>query len=88
MISAANIHAHELIDLPARIIESADPTLVGVSGIIVAETKNTITIRSGSRVKQFAKSIAKKIEIATLAGACFISGLSLIARPEDRVSRL
>lgn len=88
MITAANIHAHELVGLFARVAESADPSLAGISGTIVFETKNTITIRSGNRTKQIAKAAAKKIELATPAGACFISGSSLIARPEDRVSRL
>jgi ribonuclease P protein subunit POP4 len=88
MITAANIHAHELIGLDARIVESTDPALSDVRGTIVFETKNTITIRIGGRTKQIAKAAAKKIELATPAGACFISGSSLIARPEDRVSRL
>lgn len=88
MITAANIHAHELIGLGARIVESTDPALVCANGAIVFETKNTITIRTSSRMKQIAKAAAKKIKITTPAGACFISGSSLIARPEDRVSRL
>lgn len=88
MITAANIHAHELIGLDAKIIESADPSLAGVRGGVVFETKNTLFIRTGGTTKQIAKAAAKKIEFATPAGACFISGSSLIARPEDRVSRL
>lgn len=88
MITPGNILVHELVGLDARIVESTDPSLAGLGGKIVFETKNTITIRSGSSTKQVAKSAAKKIEIETQTGACFISGSSLIARPEDRVSRL
>ncbi len=87
-ITTANIHAHEIIGLGAKIIDSSDSSLNGTSGTIVFETKNTISIRTGSTIKQIAKNVARKIEIQTHAGVCFISGSSMIGRPEDRVSRL
>lgn len=88
MITANNVLAHELIGLEAKIVESTDPSLADIKGTIVFETKNTLTIRTGNKTRQIAKSAAKKIEVATQTGACFISGSSMIARPEDRVSRL
>lgn len=88
MITAYNVLAHELIGLDAKIVESAQAALVGIKGTIVFETKNTLTIRTGNKTRQIAKSAAKKIEVVTQTGACFISGSSMIARPEDRVSRL
>jgi RNase P/RNase MRP subunit p29 len=84
----ADIHAHEIIGLGAKIIDSSDPTLNGTNGIIVFETRNTISIRTGSTIKQIPKNAARKIEIQTPDGVCFISGASMIGRPEDRVSRL
>jgi ribonuclease P protein subunit POP4 len=88
MITGENILAHEIIGLDAKIVESSDPTIKGLKGTIVFETKNTISIRSGDRTRQIAKSAAKTIEIHAQTGACFISGPTLIARPEDRISRL
>ena len=88
MMSPENVLAHEIIGLDAKIVESTDPTIIGVHGLIVFETRNTILIRTNSSIKQIAKKIAKKIEVKTHSGACFISGSSMIARPEDRVSRL
>ena len=88
MITAANIHAHEVIGLHAKIIESSNTALAGLAGTIVFETKNTLTLRTGNATKTVPKSAAKKIEISTQNGACFISGSSMIARPEDRTSRL
>jgi ribonuclease P protein subunit POP4 len=88
MTSPENVLAHEIIGLDARVVESTDPTIMGVSGSIVFETKNTISIMTDSSTKQIAKKAAKKIEIKTHSGACFISGSSLIGRPEDRTSRL
>jgi ribonuclease P protein subunit POP4 len=88
MTSPENILVHEIIGLGAKIVESTDPTLQGISGTIVFETRNTISIRADSSVKQIAKKAAKKIEITTHSGVCFISGSSMIGRPEDRISRL
>ena len=88
MITPENILAHEIIGLGATVVKSSDPTLAGVTGKIVFETKNTISIRSGNKTKQIAKAAASTIQIHLQTGACFISGSSLIARPEDRISRL
>lgn len=87
MTSPENVLVHEIIGLGAKIVESTDPTLSGVSGSIVFETRNMISIRTDSALKQIAKKAAKKIEIKTHSGVCFISGSSLIGRPEDRTSR-
>lgn len=86
-ITAENVLAHEIIGLGARIVESTDPTLQAVSGTIVLETKNMLSIKVNSEVKQVPKKAAKKIRIETQSGVCFISGSSLTGRPEDRTSR-
>ena len=88
MTSPENVLVHEIIGLGAKIVESTDPTLQGISGTIVLETKNTISVRVNSSVKQIAKKAAKKIEVKTDSGVCFISGSSMIGRPEDRTRRL
>ena len=88
MTSPGDVLVHEIIGLGARIVESTDPTLEGVTGTVVFETKNMISIRTNSSVKQVAKNAAKKIELTTHSGVCFISGSSMIGRPEDRISRL
>jgi ribonuclease P protein subunit POP4 len=88
MTTPENVLAHEIIGLGAKIVESTDPTLEGVNGTVVFETKNMISIRTDSSVKQVTKKVAKRIELTTYSGVCFISGSSLIGRPEDRISRL
>jgi len=88
MTSPENVLVHEIIGLKARIVDSTDPTLQNVSGSVVFETKNTISMRTDSAVIQIGKNVVKKIEIKTRFGVCFISGSSLIGRPEDRISRL
>jgi ribonuclease P protein subunit POP4 len=86
-ITAENVLAHEIIGLGARIVESTDPTLQAVSGTIVFETKNMLSIKVNSEVKHVPKKAAKKILIETHSSVCFISGSSLTGRPEDRISR-
>jgi ribonuclease P protein subunit POP4 len=86
-ITPGNVLRHELIGLFAKIVESTDPTLRGMNGTIVFETKNMISIRRDSIIRQAAKKVAKKIKLQTHSGACFISGSTLIGRPEDRISR-
>jgi ribonuclease P protein subunit POP4 len=88
MTTPENLLVHEIIGLGAKIVESTDPTLEGISGTVVFETRNTISIRTDFSVKQIAKKAARKIEIKTNSGVCFISGSSLIGKPEDRISRL
>jgi ribonuclease P protein subunit POP4 len=88
-VAAENIQFHELTGLKAEIIEAADPVVCGLKGIIIFETKNMLWFRSENcpETKQIAKKVVKKICIDTQFGACFISGSSLIGRPEDRISR-
>lgn len=86
-ITAEKVLTHEIIGLGATIVESTDPTLQAVSGTIVFETKNMLSIKVNSEVKQVPKKAAKKIRIETQSGVCFISGSSLTGRPEDRISR-
>lgn len=86
-VTPKNVLRHELIGLFAKIVESTDPTLQGMSGTIIFETKNMISIRKNSVVRQAAKRAAKKIRLQTHSGACFISGSTLIGRPEDRIAR-
>jgi ribonuclease P protein subunit POP4 len=88
MINDKNIFAHELVGLQARIEESSNRSLIGLSGMIVLETKNMISINTGTGVKRISKLVARKIQLCLPSGSCFINGSSLIGRPEDRVTTL
>jgi RNase P/RNase MRP subunit p29 len=88
-INNFSILSHRIIGLRAKILESPDLTLRGSEGTLVYETKNTIYIKKdSSSVIQVPKKVARKIELQTGSCACFISGSSLIGKPEDRISRL
>ena len=88
-VTAQNILYHEIVGLYANIIESSDSTMRGLTGKIVSETRNTITVESNrGRAVQIAKNVATKIGLELDSGVCFISGSSLIGKPEDRIARL
>ena len=84
MIRADNILSHEIIGLDVQIL---DNTSRSISGNIIGETKNTILVRTSRGTKTVPKKGAATIKFALESGACFISGSSLIGRPEDRISR-
>ena len=44
MISSNNIFYHELIGLELKVVDSSNPSLIGLCGTVVDETKKTLTI--------------------------------------------
>ncbi|MFZ0514295.1 MAG: ribonuclease P protein subunit [Candidatus Nitrosopolaris sp.] len=87
MITPKNILSHELIGLHATVITSPQPTVVGLSGTIIFETKNMLTLRTSAGPKKISKLSAQKMRVRLPSSNCFIRGPSLIGRPEDRVLR-
>jgi ribonuclease P protein subunit POP4 len=87
MIKADTLLSHEFIGLSVHILDDTSATLRNVSGNIINETKNTFSIRTLRGTKMITKKNATSIKFSIDSGACFISGSSLIGRPEDRISR-
>lgn len=87
MIKADTLLCHELIGLNVHIIENTSATLKNISGNIINETRNTFTIRTAKGIRMITKKNATKIKFSIDSGSCFMSGSSLIGRPEDRISR-
>ena len=73
----------EFIGQRARIIECTDPSLAGVEGIIIDETRNTFLIDANGKEKMVAKDIAK-FEI----NGDVIDGKRIKYRPEDRIKKV
>lgn len=79
----------ELIGLPVEVVESSDPTLVGVRGTVVDETLNTFLIErtEGQRPVHVAK--ANSVFAFQEDGeAIRIPGDRVRFRPEDRIKRV
>ena len=84
MISSKNIGKHELIGLEAEIIESKDPSLKGLKGVVVDETKNMIVIDVGGEEKRIIKKVVKM----RFDGYGTVDGSKIAYRPEDRIKKV
>ena len=51
MISSRNVLRHELIGLDVSVMYASNPTHIGVTGVVVNETRNMLAILQGNRVK-------------------------------------
>ncbi|WP_135828256.1 ribonuclease P protein component 1 [Halorussus halobius] len=65
---------HELNGLPVRVVDAANPALVGIEGRVVAETRGTLSVASADRVRQVQKQ-----------GSTF--EFALTDEPADRANR-
>ena len=88
MINANNIVAHELVGLDVEITKKDNLIGSKLYGKIVFETKNMILLKTSFGTRGVPKAIIKKARFFLSEGGCFISGTSLIGRPEDRISRI
>ncbi len=87
-ITKENLLQHELIGLKMEILDSSDPTLIGKEGVIMDETRNTITLKENEKLKKIPKK-ENVLSITTPKGEKVkVQGTELIARPEDRVKKL
>jgi len=83
-----NLRYHELIGLEVTVKDHTDPTMRGLSGRIVDETRNTLVIESvdgrerivpkHGGVFVFKLGARERVELA---------GTSIEGRPEDRLKR-
>ncbi len=66
------------------IINSNDPTLVGIQGKILEETRNTIIVQTQNGEKTFAKDV---IHFTLDSEKEVIDGATVTQRPENRINR-
>lgn len=83
--TAANLRKHELIGLEVAILRAADPSLVGVQGHVVDETRNMLVVEAGGREKSVPKE--GTLFRFELQGGVEVDGDEILYRPEDRVKK-
>ena len=65
------------------VVDSLDPTLVGLTGTVLEETRRTIRVLTDSgRVR-----LAKNVITFRIDSGEIIEGSSVTQRPEDRINR-
>jgi len=81
---SATLRKHELIGLSVVVREATDPTLVGLRGRVVDETRNTLLVETAKGEKRVPK---KGVEFAFGSEGVRVQGDDLLFRPEDRIKR-
>ena len=80
-----NLRKHELIGRDVEIVEARDPSVVGVRGRIVDETRNMLRIDCGGVEKSVAKE-GSRFRFPAVGGAV-VAGDDILYRPEDRIKK-
>ena len=75
----------EYIGLEVVVLGSTDPSLAGLRGTVVDETKNTFVVRGGGKDRRVPKKGARFGFSAD--GGFEVSGDEIAFRPEDRVKK-
>ncbi len=82
-----NLARHELIGLSVLVVGSTDRGLVGISGRIVDETRNTLLVETERGTKRIPK-LNTSLTFTLLDGQrARVSGSILISRPENRINK-
>ncbi|MEM2874929.1 MAG: ribonuclease P protein subunit [Candidatus Hadarchaeales archaeon] len=76
-----------IIGLQAEVLESADPDLVGLSGVIVDETRNMVLMEHNGKIKKVPKHISTLLITLQNGERIKINGKKLIGRPDERVGK-
>ncbi len=82
-----NILRHEFIGLRCEVVDSKNKCQVGIKGVVIDETRNTIVIRT----KRGDKRIEKRGRVFRFwlddGSVVDVNGDSIVARPEDRIKK-
>ena len=82
-----SIVQHEFIGIEAKVVHSSNPDLVGITGKVVDETRNTFTISHNGEKKVIIKDTAV-FEFAMPDGTVVeLDGKVIMGRPEDRLKK-
>ena len=84
-ITPQNILRHELIGLAVKVSEATNPTIKGLRGTVVDETKNTLKIMAVQGISVIPKDIATFRFTLPDGVLVDVEGNRLVARPESRL---
>lgn len=80
-----NLRKGELIGLSVVVAASSDPSLVGLRGVVVDETRNTLRVetpRGEKTVPKHGTTFTFEVQ-----GGTRVAGDDLLFRPEDRIKK-
>ena len=83
-----NIVKHEFIDLVTRVVKSQNPNVVGITGKVVDETRNTLIILCKDGEKRvIIKDIAVFEFVLSDGTVVEMDGKVIMGKPEDRLKK-
>jgi ribonuclease P protein subunit POP4 len=85
MITPKNLIKHELIGLEVEVADSTNKFQVGVKGLVVDETKNTLIIETKRGMKKIQKKGSTFIFKISNEKKVKVNGNKIAVRPEDRL---
>jgi len=86
-VTGEKLPRHELIGLRVKVTRSSNPLHVGIKGVVVDETENTLVIADNSRRKRVPKENATYCFTTSNGTFIEIEGERLLDRPADRIGR-
>jgi len=87
MITPENLVRHELIGLFVEVVESRNPSMEGISGRVVDETRNTFLIETRSGDKRVPKSCNCFLFTLSQGLKVKAEGSVLVSQPENRINK-
>ena len=86
MRNGSNLHMHELVGLRLRVVQASDGGMVGMEGIVVDETRETLVI--GGDARRVVPKRGNTFEFTLEDGStAVLDGDAIAFRPEDRTKR-
>ena len=87
MRNVKNLEYHELIGVECEVVESTNKLQVGISGVVIDETKNTLVIEASDGRKMIQKKGAK-FKFKLDGGIKVIDGNRIAYRPHERTKKI
>lgn len=86
-ITALNLVRHELIGLKVKVAKSTNPTQKNISGIVVDESHNTLTVETSKKEKKVIKQSSAFVFTLPNGVKVEVDGNVIVGRPEDRIKK-
>ena len=87
MSVSPSVVQYEFIGLETTVVKSSNPDVVGLSGKVVDETRNTLTILQDNTEKVIVKDASVFEFVLPDKTVVEIDGKVIMGRPEDRLKR-
>ncbi|MFB6088586.1 MAG: ribonuclease P protein component 1 [Candidatus Aenigmatarchaeota archaeon] len=87
MITEKNLIRHELIGLSVEVLEASNQRQIGIKGKVVDETRDTLKIEDGEKVKMVPKENTVFVFEVPSDGSLKVEGSIIKSRPEDRIGK-